>query len=76
MKYPENEKLDEVASVHTTLMQFTEWLAENGYEVKHYDRQVAESRVSDLVYRFMNVDIKILEKERIQMINNAKKINK
>lgn len=71
--YPECEKLQETANVHTTLNEFTEWLADSGYEIKLFqsNRHVI---VSDLIYTFMEVDKKKLEIERRKILESIKKI--
>jgi hypothetical protein len=69
ISYPECEKLEEVANVHSTLMGFTEWLEYNGYSIEKEGRSVNASTV---VYPFMKIDIKKLEQERRSILNQYK----
>jgi len=67
-KYPECDKLNEVANVQSTLIQFTEWLEEKGYEVVPFEKSTPVHKLSELVYEFMGIDQKKIEAERREML--------
>lgn len=63
--YPEHAKLNttELAAIQA----FFDFLRNEGYVVEHPDK--SESKQT-LIYRFFEVDEKILEKERLHMLEN------
>lgn len=65
--YPECEKMNEVANVHTTLNEFIEWLYDNGFSIQHYETKSRVNR-STIVYDFMKIDPAKVEKERREML--------
>ena len=75
-KYPEHQKLNCPSREH--LMMFAEWLDENDYQITHWSEKRGEQPVEvvvkpeNVVYRYFNVDPRILEDERRQMLKAYK----
>lgn len=70
VNYPECEKLLQEGNTHSTLMEFIEWLYNNGFSIRHYERRT-NSNGNSLVYDFMNVDTIKLDNERKNMLKEA-----
>lgn len=69
--YPECDKLLQQSNTWQTLNDFIEWLYDQGYSVKHYERKTSANRET-IVYDFMQVDKTKIEDERRKMLASLK----
>lgn len=84
MRYSEHEKLKEVSSTSQKIGEFLDYYRHKGYDLYHYieddtgDEILVRSRksIQELLAEFFEIDLVKLEKEKEQMLEDIRKINK
>lgn len=82
-KYPEHEKLKEIQDQSQACGEFLEWLRSKGIFLAIWvknsngweERQSVHTPTQDLLAEFFGIDRDKLEDEKVQMLNELRKMN-
>lgn len=83
IKYPENHKLDRLQPKNLVLSEFLDFLEEKNiilcvYDKDHYDGKFPKPfniSKSSLMYQFFDIDEKVMEQEKAQMLEEQRMLN-
>lgn len=79
-KYPEHEKLQAKQRETSILSEFIDFLSEQGWELAEFDNRTERlwpirKRPDEIIGLFLEIDPKKLEREKVAMLNEIRKIN-
>lgn len=80
-KYPEHDKLKARQSEASTLSEFIDFLAEQGWEIAAFDDRSerlvpVQSRQAEIIGMFLEIDPEKLETEKRAMLKEIRKANR